>query len=491
DEFCEALGQLHDTVDAQWSEGVRPEAVQARLNGEGLALRQLDEVSASSGSIAEVFFGELEDGTEVAVKCLRPGIRTLLEGDLRWLLMASRWADHHLPRSGIGKAAEDFAEQVWMQMDFDIESSHLSRFRSNFARSGESIAFPAPLFTAPDLLVLTRERGHNVAHLFRQADEVRKQAASSAAAAQPADGSQASTGKVERQTVRPEHLRQVLGMSDEACQAVAHAGMGCFMRMLFMDCFIHGDMHPGNLILRLKDESEGFVRSPLQRAADWLARLAGRSPWQPFELVVLDAGLAIPMARQKVDALRSLALSIMYQDYSRAADILYSESPDSSQCQDPSAFKMEIAEIFRGQASAVPADRGRRPEGAAGRAQAPGWHRHHPDLGVVVHAQRGGCVSPVLQRGRRHVRGGAVHRDAAQHLAGALARPLLGHGQGDADAARDGGFRPGLLGAPEPRERGVCSLERQLWSYEAGCRGLNSAMPAPLPRQRFTSCACV
>jgi len=54
------------------------------------------------------------------------------------------------------------------------------------------------------------------------------------------------------------------------------------------------------------------------------------------------------MARQKVDALRSLALSIMYQDYSRAADILYSESPDSSQCQDPSAFKMEIAEIFRG-----------------------------------------------------------------------------------------------------------------------------------------------
>merc|ERR1719291_35205 len=230
-------------------------------------------------------------------------------------------------------------------MDFDIESSHLSRFRSNFAHSGESITFPAPLYTAPDLLVLTRERGHNVAHVFRRADEVRKQAAD-AAVNQQADGAQASTGTVDRQNLRPEHLRQVLGMSDEACQAVAHAGIGCFMRMLFMDCFIHGDMHPGNLILRLKDE--GFVRSPLQRVADWIARLAGRSPWQPFEIVVLDAGLAIPMARQKVDALRSLALSIMYQDYSRAADILYAESPDSSQCQDPGAFKVEIAEIFRG-----------------------------------------------------------------------------------------------------------------------------------------------
>merc|ERR1711879_654969 len=67
----------------------------------------------------------------------------------------------------------------------------------------------------------------------------------------------------------------------------------------------------------------------------------------PFECVILDAGLAIPLPPSKVQALRSIAIAILYADYDRAASVIYDESPDASECTNPELFVKELGAVFR------------------------------------------------------------------------------------------------------------------------------------------------
>jgi len=319
DTVCEAFSSLHNQVAARWSTGLTASEVEAMLRESSVPLRSLEAKAHASGSIAEVFFGTLEDGTDVAVKCLRPGVKALLEADLGWLLRLSSWAQQFetVRLLGFRKAAEDFVEHVQMQTDFEIEASHLRRFRENFSDSGEAVRFPAPLHVTPETLVLSRESGREFSHVLalREAPET-----------------------------HPE-------LSHEDKRQLARQSMSAYMRMVFNDHFLHGDLHPGNIMLDLRPKAEEASDSD----GGLLDKLRGILPaWpgtkrahQAFDLVILDAGLAIPLPKEKVEVLRSLAISIVYSDYARAAEILYNESPDSSGCWDPAAFKSNLAKAFR------------------------------------------------------------------------------------------------------------------------------------------------
>lgn len=350
DSACEAFSRLHHQVNARWSQGVSSSEVEASLRNSEVALRSLEPQPHASGSIAEVFFGVLEDGTDVAVKCLRPGVRALLEADLAWLLKFSLWADRvdKLRLLGVRRAAEEFCEHVQMQTDFETEASHLRRFRANFADSEEAVRFPMPLYVTPEALVLSREKGKELAEVFRAASSGPRSAPASTAAAAFA---------------RADEIRQANGIPASLSRQIARESMSCYMRMIFNDKFIHGDLHPGNIMLEIRHEgasgnAAGDSSCSEERAADshqnsgLLARLrqrlpGSRPPMPSFEIVILDAGLAIPLQPEKVEVLRSLAIAIIYADFSRAAEILYAQSPDSSGCLDPAAFKSRLAKAFR------------------------------------------------------------------------------------------------------------------------------------------------
>ncbi len=51
-------------------------------------------------------------------------------------------------------------------------------------------------------------------------------------------------------------------------------------------------------------------------------------------LVVLDAGLAIPLPQVEIGKLRSLGIAILYLDFMRTGDIIYSMAVDTSRCFD-------------------------------------------------------------------------------------------------------------------------------------------------------------
>merc|ERR1711972_420224 len=92
----------------------------------------------------------------------------------------------------------------------------------------------------------------------------------------------------------------------------------------------------------------GFLSRLRAKLPAWLGgsdmgASGNKAGWQ---LVILDAGLAIPLQPEKVEVLRSLAISLLYSDFSRAAEVLYQESPDSSRCIDPTGFKNALAQTF-------------------------------------------------------------------------------------------------------------------------------------------------
>mmetsp|Transcript_126 Transcript_126/g.439 ORF Transcript_126/g.439 Transcript_126/m.439 type:complete len:592 (-) Transcript_126:230-2005(-) len=335
DSFCEAMSVTHEEVQATWSPGVSVAAVQAQLEDAGLHLRTIDSRAHASGSIAQVFFAELEDGTPVALKCMRPGIRSLLDGDLAWLLRFGQWsaANETTRRFGLKRATQDFCEQVTMQTDLETEAANLRQFRINFSESQAPVRFPTPLFASPDVLVLTRERGTELARIFREVD----------------DASAAAPGATSSQE-RARGVRRVIGAPRAVSEGIAKESMALFMRMIFHDAFIHGDLHPGNIMLRLqRPGSEDAPEDSMQRFRNRFARLRDRLlRKQPFEIVLLDAGLAIPLAQESVEALRSVGIAILYADYRRAADIIYNQSPDKSECNDPEGFKTDLATILKG-----------------------------------------------------------------------------------------------------------------------------------------------
>ena len=146
---------------------------------------------------------------------------------------------------------DDFAKAMARSVDMTTEAAALTRLRANFPpRTG--VVFPEALAAQKGALVETYEPGlplEDALKLLARAD------ADTATAAK---------------------------------RNVAKRGLRALLQMLFKDNFAHGDMHAGNLL----------VRAPAGGGDALDARaFAARVAAGDFDLVVLDAGLVVELAR--------------------------------------------------------------------------------------------------------------------------------------------------------------------------------------------------
>jgi ubiquinone biosynthesis protein len=165
----------------------------------------------ASASVAQVHLARLPDGTEVAVKVLRPGIAAIIAEDLALLhtgasLIEWLWADGRRlrPHEVVG----EFAKHLEIELDLLREASNASQLRRNFEGS--------PLLLVPQVYwdycsseVMVMERMHGTP--VSQVDALR---------AQGIDIPQ-----------------------------LARAGVEIFFTQVFRDGFFHADMHPGNILV--------------------------------------------------------------------------------------------------------------------------------------------------------------------------------------------------------------------------------------------------
>jgi ubiquinone biosynthesis protein len=172
---------------------------------------EFDAEPVASASVAQVHLARLPDGTEVAVKILRPGIGPVIRKDLGLLnagasLMEWLWADGRRLRPH--EVVDEFAKHLEVELDLLREASNASQLRRNFENS--------PLLLVPrvywdycssEVMVMERMRGTPVS----QVDALRAQGVD--------------------------------------IPRLARAGVEIFFSQVFRDSFFHADMHPGNILV--------------------------------------------------------------------------------------------------------------------------------------------------------------------------------------------------------------------------------------------------
>jgi len=106
-----------------------------------------DPVPVAAASIAQVHRARLHDGGDVAVKVRRPGIRPIIEADLRWLARLAEVAGAEIPELNRYRPQEfvrQFAQSLRRELDFATEGRNADRIRENFASFFDSVSGSGP-----------------------------------------------------------------------------------------------------------------------------------------------------------------------------------------------------------------------------------------------------------------------------------------------------------------------------------------------------------
>ncbi|HEX8282693.1 MAG TPA: AarF/UbiB family protein [Pyrinomonadaceae bacterium] len=229
--YCDELMGLLDRVPPFPWEQARA-ILKEDLGAEPTALFDFINPSpVAGGSLAQTHLARLKDGTEVAVKILRPGIKEKVERDLKRARLLARVLDLSGatlvvdPREVVGELA------VWLhrEIDFEQELSNLERlYRLAKGSAFERIPRPYPEFSGPRVVTSEYLRGVPVSEMFGAGNRLKAETAGPLA-----------DPDIDRGRFAENLLRSTL-------------------RQIFRYQFFHADLHPGNLIA-MPGDVVGFV----------------------------------------------------------------------------------------------------------------------------------------------------------------------------------------------------------------------------------------
>ncbi|CAJ1978754.1 unnamed protein product [Sphenostylis stenocarpa] len=171
-----------------------------------------------------------------------------------------------------------------------FEAAHLSRFIYNFRR-WKDVSFPLPLYPLvhPSVLVETFEQGESVLNYVDHLEG-------------------------------HEHFKS----------ALAHIGTHALLKMLLMDNFIHADMHPGNILVRVGKSKSSPI--PLLKSRP--------------HVIFLDVGMITELSKREREYLLEFFKAVALQDGRSAAECTLRLSKRQN-CPDPRSFIEEVDKSFK------------------------------------------------------------------------------------------------------------------------------------------------
>jgi len=173
--------------------------------------REFGREPVASASVAQVHLARLPDGTEVAVKVLRPGIAAVIAGDLALLhagatLIEWLWSDGRRLRPH--EVVDEFSKHLEVELDLLREASNASQLRRNFEGS-PVLLVPQVYWDYCSSEVMVMERMHGT----------------------------------------PVSQVQALRAHGVDLRKLSRAGVEICFTQIFRDGFFHADMHPGNILV--------------------------------------------------------------------------------------------------------------------------------------------------------------------------------------------------------------------------------------------------
>lgn len=172
-----------------------------------------------SASIAQAHRATTHEGDRVVVKVIKPGIRDVIESDLKMLEILGYGLEKVIPRYQPQMIIEEFAAYTRKEVDYAFEADHAEIFTANFS-DRDSIIFPRIYRSLSGEEVLTMEFFEGF-----------------------------SPSSPSAQALPPEDRERLVDLGAEA-----------IICMLFRDGFFHADLHAGNLMVLPPDAEHSKLR---------------------------------------------------------------------------------------------------------------------------------------------------------------------------------------------------------------------------------------
>ena len=240
------------------------------------------EGTIGSGSIGQVHEAVLKATNErVVVKVMHPSIVETIALDfylVNKLANLTHYYFPHLEMYDFPSLAFAWTNHLAAQLDFRIECEHLELFRKHFEGT-EYVSFPRPIFATQRVLVETFATGSPATPEFLRSHK--------------------------------DHVRDIL----------ATKGLNAWCKMLLRDNFIHGDMHPGNILVDASD-----AHAP--------------------KITLIDVGLCQKLNAEEAKVVNQLVGSFVRWKSSECCDAIESMSETSHKYANLPQFHIDMQNLF-------------------------------------------------------------------------------------------------------------------------------------------------
>uniref|UniRef100_A0AAV1TIA1 Protein kinase domain-containing protein n=1 Tax=Peronospora matthiolae TaxID=2874970 RepID=A0AAV1TIA1_9STRA len=275
--FCDRFEAFHEHAPLHsWPQ--TEEALNMAFGGKWKDVMEVDEHPIGSGCIAQVYRGRIKaTNEEVAVKVIHPHVKELVAMDLQLLhgFVTMLEMIPTLQWLGGKDSVTEFASLMERQLNLRVEGENLALFSEHF-RNRKGIRFPVPLmdYTTENVLVESYEDGVHFSEILSQMEPLRR-------------------------------------------KAVARVVLEAYLRMVFLDNFAHGDLHPGNILF--EEQSAGRNAHVSRSEA---IRNAG--------VVVIDAGIVTKLEQQDLRNFVELFYAVATGNGYKAGELIVSRSKGRS-----------------------------------------------------------------------------------------------------------------------------------------------------------------
>uniref|UniRef100_A0A0N7ZCC5 ABC1 atypical kinase-like domain-containing protein n=1 Tax=Scylla olivacea TaxID=85551 RepID=A0A0N7ZCC5_SCYOL len=299
-----SLYQAEDAAQAQAQEAEDIEDAPTHQLVEEWQEAELDK----SLPVSEGPLEDMEGLVPVAVKVLHPSIAETFRRDLRILKACASFVTILVPPLrwlSLPQCVEEFGQVLAAQIDLRVEAHNLENFSENFADI-PFIKFPRPLrpYVTSKVLVETFEEGEAMLDVMRAPEE-------------------SDTSQLKKR--------------------LAEIGVDALLKMVFVDNLVHGDLHPGNLLVQ--NITSGTATGDQVRVmmvdigCDTFVMDVQPDP-NPLRICFLDCGVTSRLTEQNLARIRAVFKQVVIGDGESVAELFLEHS--EHECADHQAFKEDV-----------------------------------------------------------------------------------------------------------------------------------------------------
>ena len=287
-QFCSIFNELHANAPTHSQFKTRKLLRENNIHIKSSSPEFLVEPLAS-GAIAQVYRCKVGD-LDLIMKVRHPGVQNEIYYDLKILNLFTRVLTKFISKEtfqwmNIEDNIQSFTKNMLLQTNLMIETKNLQIFERNFQKYHLNIRFPhvdPSLPSTKDILFQTYENGLLLNDFMEQCRDTK--------------------------------IRKKL----------AYLGVNAFLKMLFVDNFVHADLHPGNILVRLDENSNEPV------------------------IVFLDVGLTSTLNRKDKKNFYDLFRAIANYDGQEAASLMIERAPNANEIDEQSkiGFRKDMAVLI-------------------------------------------------------------------------------------------------------------------------------------------------